>query len=233
MLIHRCYIIWNSNKPMLFVLAFITFSINGIVTSIYSLNLYPDKCFSLEGISIGSIIAAIIAEHDTSKESNIRIMLISGKINDATLIATTVFNTVLTVLTGARIWWITLQARKVMGKAVDTQYKAIVAIVLESGLLYSLTLMIAIIVGDTLDPDGRGTVPVDLTMISTQMSGIAPTLIIVRAAYNKTAESVDQVVSTWQCAARTRQFESQMGSVLPSNVDSESGDEVDTSSEKV
>ncbi|ESK88858.1 hypothetical protein Moror_17058 [Moniliophthora roreri MCA 2997] len=46
------------------------------------------------------------------------------------------------------------------------------------------------------DPARKGNIPVDLFPVVYQTAGIAPTLIIVRAASGRAIESVDQAVST-------------------------------------
>ena len=55
----------------------------------------------LSGIGFGCGIVATIAQGDTSKESNIQLMLTSGEINDAAMIATSIFNVLLTLIAGA------------------------------------------------------------------------------------------------------------------------------------
>ncbi|KAK1226709.1 hypothetical protein PQX77_010305 [Marasmius sp. AFHP31] len=45
------------------------------------------------------------------------------------------------------------------------------------------------------DPDGQGTIPIDLGSIAILMAGLAPTLIIVRIGYRKSVDSVQQMVS--------------------------------------
>ncbi|KAK1229498.1 hypothetical protein PQX77_007433, partial [Marasmius sp. AFHP31] len=117
------------------------------------------------------------------------------RIGAANSIAIAVFNGLLAILTGGRIWWITREARRNFGPPVRAQYKAIIAAVLESGMLYSVFLIISIIVPLTVDPDANGIVPVDLIPVATLMSGLAPTLIIVRVTHGKSVESVQQVVS--------------------------------------
>ncbi|KAL0568173.1 hypothetical protein V5O48_013810, partial [Marasmius crinis-equi] len=52
-----------------------------------------------------------------------------------------------------------------------------------------------------IDPALHGQVPIDPTAFTTQLAGLAPTMIIARVAYNKSVESVDQMVSTLDFAA--------------------------------
>ncbi|KAJ8077845.1 hypothetical protein PM082_002285 [Marasmius tenuissimus] len=153
-------------------------------------------------------------------------------------IANAVFNSVLSALTGqsvstlqhlrptssegstpftvgGRIWWISREARRHMGATTHSRYKAIVAAIIESGLLYPTTLIASMLITSILDPESRGTIPVDLGKVANMMSvgdsyhclepvqnilsmtsqGLAPTLIIVRVAYGKSVDSVQQMIS--------------------------------------
>ncbi|KAK7038784.1 hypothetical protein VNI00_010670 [Paramarasmius palmivorus] len=105
-------------------------------------------------------------------------------------------NFVLTALTAGRIWWISRQARHILSRADNQQYRAIIAIILESGLIYPVLQIIYIVTLRILDPERIGNIPVDLFPVVYQTAGIAPTLIIVRAATGKAIESVNQEVST-------------------------------------
>ncbi|KAK1230902.1 hypothetical protein PQX77_005980 [Marasmius sp. AFHP31] len=49
-----------------------------------------------------------------------------------------------------------------------------------------------------LNPDGHSINPIDLGTAIGALAGLSPTLIIVRSAYGKTVESVNQMVSTLQ-----------------------------------
>ncbi|KAL0059340.1 hypothetical protein AAF712_013918 [Marasmius tenuissimus] len=77
----------------------------------------------------------------------------------------------------------------------SVQYKAIVAAIIESGVLYPTSLITSIMVRLIIDPDAHGTLPVDLAAVSTMMAGFAPTLVIVRVAYGKSVDSVQQMMS--------------------------------------
>ncbi|KAJ8073286.1 hypothetical protein PM082_020158 [Marasmius tenuissimus] len=181
MLIHRCYIIWNSNKFVAIPLIFISFAMNAI------------------GFA-STVLGNIGYQAAGTSPSKLRIFLLGNEINNAYAITSAVFNSILTLLTAGRIWWITRQARSMMGEQIDHTYRAIVAIILESGLLYPITQVINIILQYKVDVYARGLSPVDLSAIPIQAAGIAPTLIIVRAAIGKSVESVNQIVSTLRCA---------------------------------
>ncbi|KAF9264573.1 hypothetical protein L218DRAFT_900391 [Marasmius fiardii PR-910] len=175
MLIHRCYTIWQS-KIILYILAFIAVVLDGIqlgcaITGTIGMSVPLDHIYA-----IGSII------------DNIR------------AIAIAVFQVILALLTGGRIWWITRQARRLMGQSTDAKYNSIVAIIIESGLLYASCLVGALVISFMLDPYAHGVIPFEFGPILALMSGLAPTLVIVRVAYGKSVDSVHQVVSTLQFA---------------------------------
>ncbi|KAK1224583.1 hypothetical protein PQX77_012513 [Marasmius sp. AFHP31] len=121
--------------------------------------------------------------------------IMAANLNFGVEIAIAVFNALLSLLTAGRIWWISREARQHMGATVQKKYNTIVAVIIESGLLYPTTQIVSIIIPLTLDPDARGVIPVDLTFVAILMSGLAPTLIIVRVADKKSVDSVQQMVS--------------------------------------
>ncbi|KAK1229644.1 hypothetical protein PQX77_007280 [Marasmius sp. AFHP31] len=173
MLIHRCYIIWGSNRILLYAL-----SVVGII---------------LNAISFTTATMVSVAESDLPKLRYVN--SIAGNIDHGNMLAILVFNLLLSLLTAGRIWWITREARRQAEMPVQAKYKAIVAAILESGLLYPIALLASELVSLMLDPETRGKVPVSLEPISNLMAGLAPTLIIVRVAYGKSVDSVQQVIT--------------------------------------
>ncbi|EEB95138.1 hypothetical protein MPER_05941 [Moniliophthora perniciosa FA553] len=97
-------------------------------------------------------------------------------------------NIILTLLTASRIWWISREARKHMGPAIKTKYNTIVVIILESGILYPIFVTTGVIFNLLADPDSYGSAPFSFSIVRSQVAGIAPTLIIIRAARGKTFE---------------------------------------------
>ncbi|KAK1223573.1 hypothetical protein PQX77_013560 [Marasmius sp. AFHP31] len=83
MLIHRCYIIWNSNKLILYPLALVAIVLNGI--------------------DLGSIVALTIGLSDTSKSSNYRLYERASKVDLGAVIAIAAFQLLLALLTGTNI----------------------------------------------------------------------------------------------------------------------------------
>ncbi|KAK1224000.1 hypothetical protein PQX77_013119 [Marasmius sp. AFHP31] len=107
-------------------------------------------------------------------------------------IAGAVFNAILTLLAAGRIFWISREASRIMGKDTRTRYRTIVAIILESGVLYPAVMIVSVVMQMTLDPNASGGLKIDLTPTSFVVAGIAPTLIIVRCAYGKAIQNVDR-----------------------------------------
>uniref|UniRef100_A0A0W0EYN0 Uncharacterized protein n=1 Tax=Moniliophthora roreri TaxID=221103 RepID=A0A0W0EYN0_MONRR len=179
MLLHRCYVIWGSSKWIVFPFIFIVLSlaICEIVAS----------AFAVTGIS------------NTADPAKVQLYLLGSTIDTIFSLAEMGVNIILTLLTAGRIWWISREARKHMGPAIKTKYNTIVAIILESGILYPIFLTTAVVYNLLLTDSGStGSVPFQLLLVTYQVAGIAPTLIIIGAARGKTVEhtSINQVMSS-------------------------------------
>uniref|UniRef100_A0A0W0FF70 Uncharacterized protein n=2 Tax=Moniliophthora roreri TaxID=221103 RepID=A0A0W0FF70_MONRR len=178
MLLHRCYIIWGSSKWIAFPIIFL-----------------------MASLAICEIVASafmVIGLDNFANPARWQLYLQGATIDGAFLMANMGINTILTLLTAGRIWWISREARKHMGPAIKTKYNMIVAIILESGILYPIFLTADIIVKTLADPANNGSSPFSFEVVAFQVAGIAPTLIIIRAAKGKTIEhtSTNQVVSS-------------------------------------
>ncbi|ESK87006.1 hypothetical protein Moror_12006 [Moniliophthora roreri MCA 2997] len=178
MLLHRCYVIWGSSKWIAFPFIFVVLllAICEIVASV----------FIVIGISNTADLAGEQLFHQ------------GDTIDTAFVLAEMGINIILTLLTAGRIWWISREARKHMGPAIKAKYNMIVAIILESGMLYPIFLTTGVIYTSLADPDNLGSIPFSFQLVTFQFAGIAPTLIIIRAASGKTVEytSANQVMSS-------------------------------------
>ncbi|KAI3601608.1 hypothetical protein WG66_003018 [Moniliophthora roreri] len=183
MLFHRCYVIWGSSKWIAFPLIFMILSlaICEIVAS----------AFMITGIS------------NTANPAKVQLYLQSNTIDTAFWLAEMGVNIILTLLTAGRIWWITWEAWKHMGPAIKTKYNTIVAIILESGILYPIFLTTTVVYSELADPDAYGSISFLFFIVTYQVAGIAPTLIIIRAASGKTVEytSANKVMSSLHFAS--------------------------------
>ncbi|KAI3615548.1 hypothetical protein WG66_011762 [Moniliophthora roreri] len=92
--------------------------------------------------------------------------------------ANAIWNLLLTFLLAGRIWWINRKACAIPSTVTQQKYKTIIAVLLESGILYPVAL-IAHVVAITCWNDPS---LIDLAPFAIQMAGIAPTLIIFRTA---------------------------------------------------
>ncbi|KAL0565100.1 hypothetical protein V5O48_016931 [Marasmius crinis-equi] len=136
--------------------------------------------FYFTGISIGSGVASTVGFSIPGS------LYKTGDImNTDTAIAMAIFNFILTLMIAGRIWWIASSAQKLIGKSISPQYKTIVGIIIESGIIYPVGLLSAIIVELVFDAGDEDPSPVYPQGMATQLAGLAPTLIIVRAAYRK------------------------------------------------
>uniref|UniRef100_A0A0W0FZV2 Uncharacterized protein n=1 Tax=Moniliophthora roreri TaxID=221103 RepID=A0A0W0FZV2_MONRR len=178
MLLHRCYVIWGSSKWIAFPIIFIIIS-----------------------LAICQIVASIFATIGISNfadPAKVQLYLQGGTIDQAFWLANMGVNITLTLLTAGRIWWISHEARKHMGPAIRTKYNMIVAIILESGIIYPIFLTANTINEALTNPDGTGLSPFSIWVVTYQVAGIAPTLIIIQAAKGKTIEhtSMNQALSS-------------------------------------
>ncbi|KAJ7916943.1 hypothetical protein B0H13DRAFT_2322898 [Mycena leptocephala] len=97
--------------------------------------------------------------------------------------------------TAGRIWWISRQPRAYLGAAAQRRYASSIALVVESGMVYSATILTFLIVISF--PSVAPTLEEPLLQIVTQVMGIAPTLIIVRVGLGV---SVEDSMSTFRAA---------------------------------
>ncbi|KAJ7658053.1 hypothetical protein B0H17DRAFT_1097225 [Mycena rosella] len=95
-------------------------------------------------------------------------------------------NFLATGLTAGRIWWISHHSRAYLGATAQRRYAFAIALVVESGMLYSATILAFLIVISF--PSLSSTLEEPLLQIVTQVMGIAPTLIIVRVGLDVTVE---------------------------------------------
>ncbi|ESK86776.1 hypothetical protein Moror_15154 [Moniliophthora roreri MCA 2997] len=178
MLLHRCYVIWGSSKWIAFPIIFIIIS-----------------------LAICQIVASIFATIGISNfadPAKVQLYLQGGTIDQAFWLANMGVNITLTLLTAGRIWWISHEAQKHMGPAIRTKYNMIVAIILESGIIYPIFLTANTINEALTNPDGTGLSPFSIWVVTYQVAGIALTLIIIQAAKGKTIEhtSMNQALSS-------------------------------------
>ncbi|KAF9256825.1 hypothetical protein L218DRAFT_172215 [Marasmius fiardii PR-910] len=126
------------------------------------------RCYAVTGM-----IMIIIGSTDTRVRSN-RVLFENGQtIGAVGLIISATFNSVLTLLTAGRIWWITRSVRKSKTYLLTTMNK----IIFESGMIYPLTMIVHLSITNGFP---QYYVPFDTFPVVVIAAAIAPTLIIVR-----------------------------------------------------
>jgi hypothetical protein len=102
-------------------------------------------------------------------------------------------NVLVTTLTAGRIWWICRKARSQLRTDVQRRSVSSISIVIESGVIYSVSVLIYLILGAI-----PSTVIVQDPVIEmlAQMVGIVPTLIIVRVGLGVQVQSVEASMKT-------------------------------------
>ncbi|KAJ7088113.1 hypothetical protein C8R44DRAFT_819491, partial [Mycena epipterygia] len=106
-------------------------------------------------------------------------------------------------LAAGRIWWISRRIARLMGgRNPRKKYMDLTAILLESGLIYPLTLVI--IIGIFLSPATSTASVLIAIAVCYHMVAIAPTLIIVRIGLGVSTDDVDTSVTLSRGAAQQR-----------------------------
>jgi hypothetical protein len=102
-------------------------------------------------------------------------------------------NVVVTTLTAGRIWWICRQARTYLKTDVQRQYISSISILVESGVIYSVSVLIYLILGAI---PSASIVQEPVMEMLAQVVGIVPTLIIVRVGLGVSVQSVEASVKS-------------------------------------
>ncbi|KAJ7023357.1 hypothetical protein C8F04DRAFT_1134553 [Mycena alexandri] len=92
-----------------------------------------------------------------------------------------------------RIWWIHRKARAYLEPAMQQRYTSAISILVESGVIYSATVLAYLILGAI---PSANIVQEPIFQMLTQVLGIAPTLIIVRVGLGVSVQSVESAVRT-------------------------------------
>ncbi|KAF8880555.1 hypothetical protein BD779DRAFT_1675893 [Infundibulicybe gibba] len=95
-------------------------------------------------------------------------------------------NILVTTLTAGRIWWISQKARRILGSDLVKRYNSAIAVIVESGAIYSSYIIHVIL----------SVLVLDVGLI--QMVGIVPTLIIVQVGLGRDTVERPTTISTMQ-----------------------------------
>ncbi|KAJ7354434.1 hypothetical protein DFH08DRAFT_854840 [Mycena albidolilacea] len=102
-------------------------------------------------------------------------------------------NVLVTTLTAGRIWWICRKARSYLTTDVQRRSVASVSIIVESGVIYSVSVLMYLILGAI---PSAVIVQDPVVEMLAQVVGIVPTLIIVRVGLGVHVQSVEKSVKT-------------------------------------
>ncbi|ESK84182.1 hypothetical protein Moror_16985 [Moniliophthora roreri MCA 2997] len=173
MLIHRCYLIWGSKRRIaipLIVASVLTNVLGVIGTALYSFGL-----------------------SDRTNHSKLTLYDIGKTITAAYETASPAINSILTLLTAGRILWIHRQVRvHNVHTTSDKLIRSVSRIIVESGSLYPIFSIVALITANTATIDA---IPFDFSPLVILSAGISPTLIMVRAKLGKNVESLQDQIS--------------------------------------
>jgi len=109
----------------------------------------------------------------------------------AFLFTTVALNLMVTMLMAGRIWWIARKARSILGPRLSSKYNTMIAIIVESGIIYSIYVVLDVVYPDLVLDAGLA-----------QIVGIVPTLIIVQIGLGRDAHDVDTTASMVRSDAR-------------------------------
>jgi hypothetical protein len=110
---------------------------------------------------------------------------------NAFLFTTVTLNLLVTILMASRIWWIARKARTILGPGLAKKYHTLIAIVIESGVIYSIYVVLDVVFPGLILDAGLA-----------QVVGIVPTLIIVQIGLGRDSHDVDTTASMVQTEGR-------------------------------
>ncbi|KAF5346012.1 hypothetical protein D9758_013880 [Tetrapyrgos nigripes] len=176
LLIYRLYAIWDMKRSVIYFPCTVTIvnSLFALAALSYWLTL-PGKMMSLESSSL-RIIATVYLSMNA------------------------LINVLVTGLIAGRIWWIARQAHQILGIKTRQRYRTVIAIVLESGIFYPISLIVCSVSLFVL-------LPATLHPLLIQIVGIVPTLIIVRAGLGIAIENVEDAVISQESRSNERDYD--------------------------
>ncbi|KAI3618211.1 hypothetical protein WG66_005615 [Moniliophthora roreri] len=197
MLIHRCYVIWDSKKRVALPLIIASVIINGACNLLSSPGDTNNRKNRFQALGIVETVMTTIGSSDRDVQSNNEISNYGLLLNFVFELLSVILNSMVTLLTAGRIWWIYRQIHAQGILKRDVFIQSVSRIILESGSLYPVLGIIGMILANETSSQ-RITIdemPIDFFPLIRLSAGIAPTLIIVRAKLGKNVESLQDQVS--------------------------------------
>ncbi|THU83520.1 hypothetical protein K435DRAFT_425595 [Dendrothele bispora CBS 962.96] len=182
-LIHRCYKIWGAKKKIIVFPIFILIINNGL--------------------ALVEFIAMVVEVVKIANNIEIKETLAMGRLLDLgdsilkSFLAINFFtNLLIPLMIAGRIWWIGHQVSKFLPKNKFHPTRYAMAVCLESGIMYPLALIPALVLAfkQTFKLDTSFMDALSLIPILIQVVGIAPTFIIVRIALGISIENVHDTI---------------------------------------
>ncbi|THU95558.1 hypothetical protein K435DRAFT_966351 [Dendrothele bispora CBS 962.96] len=155
-LIYRCYVLWNNKIAVIVVPIILSIAETGLLL------------FDLILVSIEDFPT----KPPSPDQTPIRLLIAFVSVCAAT-------NLSLSCLIGSRILYLSHSSRSVFGDQLDKRYKKIVTVILESGILYSAFLVTYLVLVISEAGTRLGAQALQPSVI--QITGLAPTLIVVRS----------------------------------------------------
>ncbi|KAJ8073103.1 hypothetical protein PM082_019971 [Marasmius tenuissimus] len=172
-LISRCYSIWNYSKRVAIPLIVVS----GLV------NLIGITAVPFYVLSSGSGTWPQVSKWNEKGAAPLVITFFFSSL---------IFNLVLTLLTAGRIWRISREVGPLLGRTVHSKYNTVIAMILESGIIYPLSQLLGLVFVFAFRSPLR--YPFNPLPIVVTAAGIAPTLLTVRVALGQSMEGVDSMV---------------------------------------
>ncbi|KAI3607934.1 hypothetical protein WG66_004492 [Moniliophthora roreri] len=153
-----------------------------------TLTIYPILVLGLIGTALYTFGLS-----DRTIHSKLTLYDIGKTITAAYETASPAINSILTLLTAGRILWIHRQVRvHNVHTTSDKLIRSVSRIIVESGSLYPIFSIVALITANTATIDA---IPFDFSPLVILSAGISPTLIMVRAKLGKNVESLQDQIS--------------------------------------
>jgi hypothetical protein len=168
-LIHRIYLVWGSRRWTLAL---------PILTSM-----------AINAVGLAGTIMRTKGASNSGIESNFNLEAKGINFLLGFYYANAVVNFIFTMLIAGRIWWIG-HTEQSQNRLTNGKYKSTVAIILECGVLYPISLVAHAAIEGNVD---KIAIPVNLTPTVILLAGVAPTVIILRSCLglNITREAVN------------------------------------------
>ncbi|KAF9465908.1 hypothetical protein BDZ94DRAFT_1252548 [Collybia nuda] len=94
------------------------------------------------------------------------------------------YNLIMTIVTAGRIWWIARAGRRLLGKRALKQYHTAIAILIESGAIYCISLLIMLLMPET-------SYKLIVQVVVIRLVAIMPILMIVQAELGKNTREIE------------------------------------------